>query len=150
MDKTVRLMFQDKAGFGRINKPKYCWCKKGKRSTISCRHIREYRYAYGAAEPLTGDGFFHVLPYCNTICMEVFLKELSKTYMKLSDRLLLGKQAVIESVNDFLKNICQTEHSRHRSFYNFIVSLIFGVAAYSFIPKKPSIRFGRFVDSICN
>ena len=24
---TVRLMFQDKAGFGRINKPKYCWCK---------------------------------------------------------------------------------------------------------------------------
>ena len=24
---TVRLMFQDKAGFGRINKPKHCWCK---------------------------------------------------------------------------------------------------------------------------
>ena len=25
----VRLMFQDEAGFGRINKPKYCWCEKG-------------------------------------------------------------------------------------------------------------------------
>ena len=23
----VRLMFQDEAGFGRINKPKYCWCE---------------------------------------------------------------------------------------------------------------------------
>ena len=28
-DSTVRLMFQDEAGFGRINKPKYCWCKRG-------------------------------------------------------------------------------------------------------------------------
>ena len=24
--KKIRLMFQDEAGFGRINKPKYCWC----------------------------------------------------------------------------------------------------------------------------
>ena len=24
--KKVRIMFQDEAGFGRINKPKYCWC----------------------------------------------------------------------------------------------------------------------------
>lgn len=27
--KGVRLMFQDEASFGRINKPKYCWCRKG-------------------------------------------------------------------------------------------------------------------------
>ena len=25
----MRLMFQDEAGFGQINRPKYCWCKKG-------------------------------------------------------------------------------------------------------------------------
>jgi len=73
-----------------------------------------------------------------------------KGLMKLSDRLLLRKRAVIESVNDFLKNICQIEHSRHRSFHNFIVNLLFGIAAYSYIPKKPSIRFGNLVDSICN
>ncbi len=79
-DKNIRLMFQDEAGFGRINKAKYCWCKKGKRPAVPCHHIREYRYAYGAAEPLTGDSYFLILPYCNTICMEVFLKELSKTY----------------------------------------------------------------------
>ena len=24
-------MFQDEAGFGRINKPKHCWCEKGMR-----------------------------------------------------------------------------------------------------------------------
>ena len=55
------------------------------------------------------------------------------------DRLLLRKRAVIESVNDFLKNICQIEHSRHRSCCNFVVNLVSGLVAYSFLPKKPSI-----------
>jgi putative transposase len=73
-------MFQDEAGFGRINKPKYCWCFNGLRPTVPCHHIREYRYAYGAVEPRTGESFFLVLPYCNTDCMNVFLQELSKAY----------------------------------------------------------------------
>ena len=59
---TVRLMFQDEAGFGRINKPKYCWCKKGIRPSVPCHHIREYRYVYGAVEPLTGESSFLVMP----------------------------------------------------------------------------------------
>ena len=73
-------MFQDEAGFGRINKTKYCWCEKGVRPSVPCHHIREYRYAYGAIEPLTGDSFFYVMPYCNTVCMNLFLEELSKKY----------------------------------------------------------------------
>ena len=77
---TVRLMFEDESGYGRINKPKYCWCIKGFRPSVPCHHIREYRYAYGAVEPLTGESCFLVLPYCNTVCMNVFLKELSGQY----------------------------------------------------------------------
>ena len=77
---NVRLMFQDEAGFGRINKPKYCWCKKGVRPSVPCHHIREYVYAYGAVEPLTGNSCFLILPYCNTECMNIFLKELSETF----------------------------------------------------------------------
>lgn len=80
-------MFQDEAGFGRINKPKYCWCEKGTRPSVPCHHIREYRYAYGAVEPKTGDSFFLVMPYCNTDCMNVFLRELSKTFPK--DKIIL-------------------------------------------------------------
>ena len=76
----MRLFFQDEAGFGRINKPKYCWCLKGVRPNVPCHHIREYRYAYGAVEPVTGESFFLILPYCNTVCMNAFLHELSKTY----------------------------------------------------------------------
>ena len=59
--------------------------------------------------------------------------------MNLHDRLMLRKRAVIESVNDFLKNICDIEHSRHRSVTNFLVNLVSALAAYSFLPKKPSI-----------
>lgn len=55
-------MFQDEAGFGRINKPKYCWCEKGIRPSVPCHHIREYRYVYGAVEPLTGESCFVVMP----------------------------------------------------------------------------------------
>jgi putative transposase len=73
-------MFQDEAGFGRINKPKYCWCFPGLRPTVPCRHIREYRYAYGAVEPKTGETCFLVLPSCDTDCMNVFLQELSTAY----------------------------------------------------------------------
>jgi len=80
-------MFQDEAGFGRINKPKYCWCMKGVRPHVPCHHIREYRYAYGAVEPLTGESFFLVLPYCNTDCMNIFMRELSEAYP--TDRILL-------------------------------------------------------------
>lgn len=59
--------------------------------------------------------------------------------LRLSDRLLLRKRAVIESVNDFLKNTCQIEHSRHQSRCNFVVNRMAGLAAYSFLPKKSSI-----------
>lgn len=73
-------MFQDEAGFGRINKPKCCWCEKGIRPSVPCHHIREYRYAYGAVEPKTGESCFLIMPYCNTNCMNVFLEHLSKAY----------------------------------------------------------------------
>ena len=73
-------MFQDEAGFGRINKPKYCWCKKGTRPNVPCHHIREYRYVYGAVEPTTGESCFWVMPNCNSECMSIFLRELSNEY----------------------------------------------------------------------
>jgi len=43
--------------------------------------------------------------------------------MSVSDRFLLRKRAIIETVNDELKHIAQVEHSRHRSFDNFIINL---------------------------
>jgi len=80
-------MFEDEAGFGRINKPKYCWCFPGLRPTVPCHHIREYRYVYGAVEPLTGDSEFLITPFSNTDCMNIFLAQLSRMYSE--DKIIL-------------------------------------------------------------
>ena len=60
--------------------------------------------------------------------------------MSYNDAIMLRKWSVIETINDELKNICQIEHSRHRSFGNFITNMLSGLIAYSFFPKKPSIK----------
>ena len=59
--------------------------------------------------------------------------------MSISDKILLRKRALIETVNDELKNIAQIEHSRHRSFNNFITNSLSAIAAYCFFEKKPAI-----------
>ena len=66
-------------------------------------------------------------------------KNMKNCLMNIQDKLLLRKRAIIECVNDFLKNICQIEHTRHRCVANFLVNLLFGLVAYSFLPKKPSL-----------
>jgi Transposase DDE domain len=84
-------------------------------------------------------------------------KKMKNRWVKLIDKILLRKRAVIESVNGYLKNICHIQHSRHRSDqcvagvppieatanpqvpFNFLVNLMAGLAAYTYLPKKPSI-----------
>jgi len=79
--------------------------------------------------------------YSNGIQLITKLKKNMKNkLMDMTDKILLRKRAIIECVNDFLKNICQIEHSRHRSVANFIVNIISGLVAYSFLPKKPSLN----------
>lgn len=56
------------------------------------------------------------------------------------EKALLHKRGVIETVNDELKNLCQVEHTRHRSLNNFLVNVISGPVAYCLQPKKPAIR----------
>lgn len=57
----------------------------------------------------------------------------------LSDKLLLRKRSILETIVDQLKNISQIEHTRHRSLANFIVNLVAGLIAYCHQPKKPSL-----------
>jgi hypothetical protein len=66
-------------------------------------------------------------------------KRMRNRLLDVSDKLLLRKRAIIETINDQLKNICQIEHSRHRSPVNFLVNLVAGLIAYCHQPKKPSL-----------
>ena len=65
---------------------------------------------------------------------------MKNSLMSIADKILLRKRALIETVNDELKNIAQIEHSKHRSFNNFIANSLSAIAAYCFFfEKKPAI-----------
>lgn len=63
--------------------------------------------------------------------------------MLLSDKLLLRQRAILEVINDQLKNISQIEHTRHRSLVGFMVNLVCSLIAYSLQPKKPSLHLDK-------
>ena len=45
-----------------------------------------------------------------------------------------------------LKNICQVEHSRHRSMANYFNNIFSALIAYNFKDKKPSLK-DNFLDT---
>jgi hypothetical protein len=67
-------------------------------------------------------------------------KNMKNVNLSQSDRILLRKRAIIESVNDELKNICKIQHTRHRSLANFLINIMAALSAYCFFPKKPSLN----------
>jgi len=67
-------------------------------------------------------------------------KNMKKKALSDQEKILLRKRAIIETVNDELKNICQIENTRHRSINGFLFNILGALAAYSFFPKKPSIK----------
>ena len=67
-------------------------------------------------------------------------KNMKNSLMNLYDKIILRKRAVIETVNDELKNVCHIEHTRHRSIDNFASNLVAGLIAYNLLPKKPEMN----------
>ncbi len=67
-------------------------------------------------------------------------KNMKNRLMPLIDKILVRKRAIIETINDQLKNISQIAHTRHRSVDNFLVNLFAGLIAYTHQPKKPSLN----------
>ena len=72
---------------------------------------------------------------------------MKNSLMSVSDKVILRKRSIIETINDELKDMAQVEHSRHRSFHNFVNNLISGLAAYCFFPKKPMLQIEREIDN---
>jgi hypothetical protein len=66
--------------------------------------------------------------------------------LSVADYILLRKRALLEMVNDDLKNIAQIEHSKHCSFNNFIANALSAIAAYCFFKKKPTIDVSFIKD----
>ena len=76
-------------------------------------------------------------------------KNMKNRLVLMEEKLLLRKRAIIETVNDQLKNISNIEHSRHRSLWNFLGNLASGLIAYTWREKKPSLNL-NFKDLVPN
>jgi hypothetical protein len=68
-------------------------------------------------------------------------KKLPPRLLPLRDKILLRKRTLIETVNEQLKNICQLEHTRHRSLPNCVVHVLRALIAYTYQEKNPSLHF---------
>jgi hypothetical protein len=96
---------------------------------------------------LFGDKGYISAPLAEQLFLEQGLRLITKLrknmrniLMPIADHVLLRKRALIETIFNQLKNVCQIEHSRHRSPINFLVRLLAGLAVYCHQPKKPSLR----------
>src|SRR5689334_4249035 len=67
-------------------------------------------------------------------------KNMKNRLLGVWDQLMLRKRALIETINDQLKNICQIAHTRHRSRVNFLVNVMAALIAYTYKEKLPSLN----------
>jgi Transposase DDE domain len=67
-------------------------------------------------------------------------RNMKNKLMPLLDKLLLRKRALIESIGEQLKHVCQIEHTRHRSVHNGFVNMIAALVAYTWQERRPSLN----------
>jgi hypothetical protein len=67
-------------------------------------------------------------------------RNMKNKLMPLWDKLLLRKRALIESVGEQLKHVCQIGHTRHRSVPNAFVHAFAALVAYTWQERKPSLH----------
>jgi hypothetical protein len=67
-------------------------------------------------------------------------KNMKEMNLSDTDKVLIRKRALIETVNDELKNICCLQHTRHRAVQGFLNNLVTGLIAYQFLDKKPALK----------
>ena len=70
-------------------------------------------------------------------------KNMKNKFISFFDKLMLRKRAIIETINDQLKNISQIEHTRHRSVWNFYTNVVAGLIAYTYQEKKPNLQLRK-------
>jgi hypothetical protein len=69
--------------------------------------------------------------------------------VSVSDKLLLRKRGIVESVGAILKEDLNIQHSRYRNPLTLFLNVFSALIAYSFRPKKPSLNpcFSQLLSS---
>jgi DDE superfamily endonuclease len=78
--RSVRLMFQDEARFGRMARPRRCWAPLPWRPVMLNGYERQFVYVYGTVSPLQGDFDWMLCGEMNTLRMGEFLGQVSRAH----------------------------------------------------------------------
>ena len=73
----IEIWFADEARVGQKNKITRRWALRGTRPVAAHDQRTAWTYIFGAICPKDGKGAALVLPYCNTIAMNLHLAEIS-------------------------------------------------------------------------
>jgi len=78
--RTVRIMFQDEARFGRMVRIRRCWSPAPSRPKADNGYQRKFTYVYGAVSPMQGELDWKISPRMNTEQMNQFLVPVSQAH----------------------------------------------------------------------
>ena len=80
--RSVRIMFQDEARFGRMVRIRRCWSPAPLRPLVNNGYERQFVYVYGAVSPLQGELDWMISSLMNTEQMGQFLDQVSQAHPK--------------------------------------------------------------------
>jgi len=78
--RSLRIMFEDEARFGRISSPRRCWAPFPIRPLVHAAVVQEFTYAYAAVSPHDGVLDSLILPGVDATIMKLFLDEVSSRH----------------------------------------------------------------------
>ena len=93
-----------------------------------------------------GDWLMH---NSNTTLITKQRRNMKEQVLDPMDETLLNHRSLVETVFDELKNMCQIEHSRHRSVTGFITNMLSGLIAYCWFPHRPTIKNVSDFEGAC-
>ncbi len=84
------LFFFDESRFGTHSKVGHGWFKKGIRTQVKTKLVRQNFYLYSAVNPRNGESSSLFAPNVNTDCMNIFLEQMSQ-YLETREALVIYK-----------------------------------------------------------
>ena len=74
-------------------------------------------------------------------------KNMKQPVLEPIEKLWLTKRGLVETVIEQFKQVCQIQHTRHRSVVNFMINALAALAAYTLKSTKPSITINAFENT---
>ena len=155
----MKVFYEDEARFGRINNVSRCWVPPHFRAQVKQSRLRR--------DPLTGESYSFISPFCNTEAMNELLRGFSKQYEQ--DQILLivdgagwhsSKDLVVPSnisivrLPSYSPELNPTEHiwdyiREQKKFNNYIFDSLDTLEDHLFEVLKNLNDEKEYISSLC-